>query len=123
MHYNWPKIEYLGGMYVFIIYLYEACAAPNWALFRSRKSGIEWTQPQDPEELEEDHTPAAAGVWSYSCAKREAKAALVVLLQHRLRFSPPTDLHNDDPNPDGRLEINAGRNPPNTPHTCAAPTR
>ncbi|KAF9510463.1 hypothetical protein BS47DRAFT_1364564 [Hydnum rufescens UP504] len=37
MHYNWPKIEYLGGMYVFIIYLYEACAAPNWALFQARK--------------------------------------------------------------------------------------
>ncbi|KAF9502638.1 hypothetical protein BS47DRAFT_1370126, partial [Hydnum rufescens UP504] len=51
------------------------------------------TQPQDPEELEEDHTPAAAG----------------------LRFSPPTDLHNDDPNPDGRLEIKASplhKNPP-----------
>ncbi|KAF9504963.1 hypothetical protein BS47DRAFT_1368413 [Hydnum rufescens UP504] len=59
----------------------------------------------------------------YSCAKREAKAALVVLLQHRLRFSPLTDLHNDDTNPDGCLEINVGQNPPNTLHTCAAPTR
>ncbi|KAF9504972.1 hypothetical protein BS47DRAFT_1368418 [Hydnum rufescens UP504] len=37
MHYNWPKFEYLGGMYVFIIYLYEACAAPNWAFFRAWK--------------------------------------------------------------------------------------
>ncbi|KAF9509711.1 hypothetical protein BS47DRAFT_1365092 [Hydnum rufescens UP504] len=43
MHYNWPKIEYLGGMKlkVFIIYLYEACAALIGRSFEPGKSGIE----------------------------------------------------------------------------------
>ncbi|KAF9511849.1 hypothetical protein BS47DRAFT_1363596 [Hydnum rufescens UP504] len=37
MHYNWPKLEYLGGMKL-----------------------------KDPEEIEQDPTPATAGVWSYT---------------------------------------------------------
>ncbi|KAF9507548.1 hypothetical protein BS47DRAFT_1366548 [Hydnum rufescens UP504] len=92
MHCNWPKIEYLGGMYLLSIYMRLVLPL----IGRSFDPGK--TRPQDPEELEEDHTPVAAG----------------------LRFLPLTDLHNDDPNPDGRLEINAaphtrcGRLPPCT---------
>ncbi|KAF9503575.1 hypothetical protein BS47DRAFT_1369431 [Hydnum rufescens UP504] len=89
MHCNWPKIEYLGGMYLLSIYMRLALPL----IGRSFDPGKSWTQPQDPEELEEDHTPAAVG----------------------LRFLPPTNLHNDDPNPDGCLEINASplhENPP-----------
>ncbi|KAF9507553.1 hypothetical protein BS47DRAFT_1366553 [Hydnum rufescens UP504] len=113
MHYNWPKFEYLGGMKL------KARETENWRDHPIRFINIKYTQilanynawrlpnsslhmvfiiypyeldnPQDPAELEQDHT---------------CHGGFKVVV------------NNDDTK---HLEINAGRNPSKTPHTCAAP--
>ncbi|KAF9512621.1 hypothetical protein BS47DRAFT_1363032 [Hydnum rufescens UP504] len=97
---NWRDhpIRFINIKYTQILANYNAWKSPNSSLHMVFIIyPYELDNPQDPAELEQDHTPTMVGAWSY-------------------RFKVVANNDNTK-----HLEINAGQNPSKTPHTCAAP--